>query len=199
MAASNPAKALTPLLALMGACFSIVSGVWSTFSVDSSPHNEKYIGNGSVAQAAVQGDADTAAEIAAFEPTIAVSFPDLRFEAIRSRDEPIVKEGEIPARLKELSGRKVQIAGCILPGAIEYMEHFVLISQESILRNHFYPFSPDEVVIVEMADGDTVRYSTRAYVVRGTLQIEPLRDPAGKLWSIYKLADARAVKLADAE
>jgi hypothetical protein len=196
MAAASPDKALLPLLALLGGCACLVTGIWSTFSGDTSLVRESHVAVGLAENAEVQADAAAASSVPSAEPSVAVSFDDLRFEAIRSRNKPIVKEGEIPARIQELSGREVQLTGYILPDAVEYMENFVLFSQENITRDK-YPFPPDEVVRVEVAKGDRVQFAIQPFIVRGTLQIEPIHDPNGRLWFVYKLADAKAVRLGD--
>lgn len=125
---------------------------------------------------------------AADEP-IEISFDDLN---ISIQADIVFRPWMLNDRVKELDGKRVRIAGYMLPGiSAEQIGEFVL------LRNTECKFGPggqaDHLLNATLRKDETTSFSIQPIQIDGTLKVSPYEGPDGNTWSIYELHDVSDV------
>ena len=127
-----------------------------------------------------------------------ITFDTLKFE---------IKKGEVFDRkmltpeVEKLAGKKVRIAGYILPGAqATGITEFILISDNSV---NFGPWPPlYEVIRVTMSEGQGVNFTTKKVKLDGVFEIRELKFPDNSTVAVYHLtaesASVGKVKISNA-
>ncbi len=127
-----------------------------------------------------------------------ITFDTLKFE---------IKKGEafdrkmLTPEIEKLVGKKVRIAGYIMPGTeAKGIEEFVLF-HDGLLNNPWR--SPlCEVIVVNMAAGQGVDFTTRKVILDGVFEIRELKKTDNTTFAVYQLtaesASAGNVKISNA-
>jgi len=120
---------------------------------------------------------------------IEITFDDLN---IQIQADIVFRPWMLSDRVKELDGKRVRVAGYMLPGSsLEKISEFVL------LRNTECKFGPggkaDHLLSATLRSDETTSFRNYAIQIDGTLQVSPYEGPDGNTWSIYELHDANHV------
>lgn len=116
-----------------------------------------------------------------------ISFDDVKLELEKNED---YGRDVLTDRVLELEGKRVVIRGYMLPSFQRSgIEKFVLVRD-----NQECCFGPGaklyDSMIVMMAEGESVEYSTRPIALEGTFRVKAMKL-GGTLAAIYQLKDAR--------
>lgn len=114
-----------------------------------------------------------------------ITFDNLKFE-MEDPKSRLFKREMLTDEIEKLSGNRVRIRGFILPGALEEFSNFVLVRD-----NQECCFGPGAAIydsmMVDMTDGQIVKFSTRPVTVEGTFEVKEVVGPDNRHWSIYRL------------
>lgn len=114
-----------------------------------------------------------------------ITFDNLKFEMEDPKSRLFTRE-MLTDEIEKLSGNRVRIRGFILPGALEEFSNFVLVRD-----NQECCFGPGAAIydsmMVDMTDGQIVKFSTRPVTVEGTFEVKEVVGPDNRHWSIYRL------------
>jgi hypothetical protein len=123
-----------------------------------------------------------------------IKFADLKLGL--KRDEQYDAKKHLTEAVKSLDGKKVRIRGYIHAASVfktTGIEKFVLIGDELHFQHNFGSVGPlDALILVEMAEGQSVAFDTKPITVEGTFSLRETKL-GDRTIAIYHLQADRAV------
>lgn len=117
-----------------------------------------------------------------------ISFDDVKFEIERNAD---YDASMLTEEILNLAGQTVRISGYIRPSVKQSgIQRFIFVRDDQECC-----FGPGamlyDCMIVTMAEGESVEFTTRPITVEGTFYVKEFLGPDDRIWAVFRMKDAR--------